>query len=39
VVGTVAPAAKVAPATDATGEAIEVLPAEESGGPAEPGKP
>ena len=39
VVGTVAPAAKATPATDASGDAIQVLPAEESGGPAEPGKP
>jgi len=39
VVGTVAPAAKATPATDASGDAIQVLPAEESGGPTEPGKP
>lgn len=38
VVGNVAAVQKAEPATDATGEAIESMPAVESGGPAEQGK-
>ena len=37
VVGTVAAAQKTEPATDASGKAIESMPAVESGGPAKPG--
>jgi len=38
VVGNVAAVQKAEPAKDATGEAIQSMPAVESGGPAEPGK-